>query len=476
MGIIYIACFSIFNYMVLYLNVLPTKYLIPYLTIMIFFVLIFAIIFFVKKIKIGIKIISIFIAIIFCGIFTLGSYYIDKTYDFMGKIGAKKVTLEKYYVVVKNDSNYNQIDDLQNKKIGVYNESLEIYNKALDKLNDSVLAVIKEFESVDSMTKELLNDEVDAILISSAHKSVVDEYSVSFENNTKIIHTIKIEVKNSDEIKHSNINISSDVFTIYISGIDSYGDILTRSRSDVNMLVTVNPKNHEILLTSIPRDYYVQLHNTVGYKDKLTHAGFYGVDCSIKTIEELLKTNIDYYVKVNFSSVEGLVDVIGGVNIYSDTTFVPGAAPNILIKKGYTLMDGRTALAFARERYAYIDGDRHRVKNQQDVLIAIVNKLASSSTLLTKYSEILNQLSTTFETDMQTKDITSLIKHQIDKTPSWTFENYSLDGYDSSNYTYSMGKQKLYVMEPNYNTVETASYYINEMKKGTTFNELGIKN
>ena len=474
-GIIYFISFITFNYMILYLNVLPTKYLIPYLAIMILLFIVFIVFFFVKKIKSGIKIFSVLIGIIFSLIFGFGSFYISKTYDFMDKIGSKNMTIEEYYVVVNNDSEYKKITDLKGKKIGIYDEKIEIFDKALEELKTAVSAKTEKIESIDLMTKVLIEDNLDAILISSAHKSVVDENSSIFKETTKIIHTIQIEVKNEDAVKHSNINISNDVFTVYISGMDSYGNISARSRSDVNMLATINPKTHEVLLTSIPRDYYVQLHGTTGTKDKLTHSGFYGVNSSKATIEDLLDIKIDYYVKANFSAVQGIVDVIGGVDVYSDASFYTGADPTIFIRQGTNHMDGRTALAFARERHAYIDGDRHRVKNQQDVLMAVVKKLTSSTALLTKYSELLDKLSNSFETDIQTKDITGLIKYQIDKMPSWVFKNYSLDGTDSENYTYSMGRDLLYVMEPNYDTVKTASKYINQMKKGKSFSKIGIE-
>jgi len=474
-GLIYIVTLITFNYMVLFLNILPTKYLIIYIIIMLFLLSVFTAFFFLKKIKTGIKIFSCFIGLIFSLIFVFGCYYIDKTYDFMEKIGVKGTTIEEYYVVVNSDSNYTKIEDLASKTIGVYDEKIEIFNKALEELKAVVSLEFKESSSIDAMTKGLVENELDAILISSAHKSVVDEYFYIFKETTKIIHSIKIEAKNRDRVQHSKINIASDVFNVYISGIDSYGNILTRSRSDVNMVATINPKTHEILLTSIPRDYYVQLHGTTGYRDKLTHSGFYGIDCSLKTIEDLLDIDIDYYVKVNFSAVEGIVDLIGGIDVYSDASFVTGADSTIFIKEGYMHMDGRTALAFARERHAYINGDRHRVKNQQDVLMAIINKLVSSNALLTKYSGLLNELSNSFETDIQTKEIMGLIKHQIDKMPTWNFKNYSLDGSDSSDYTYSMGEELLYVMEPNTETVRIASDYIKQMKKGKSFKQIGIK-
>ena len=241
------------------------------------------------------------------------------------------------------------------------------------------------------------------------------------------------------------------------------------------MLVTVNTKNHEILLTSIPRDYYVQLHDTTGYKDKLTHAGIYGINMSVNTIQDFLDINIDYYVRVNFSTLIDVVDIIGGIDVYSDKGFIPWTNTKLYIPEGNVHMNGAMALAFARERYTYQEGDRHRVQNQQDVITAIIKKVTSSTTILTKYTTLLDELSNSFETNIKTSTITTLMKHQLDKMPSWTIKNYSLNGSDSYDYTYSAGMQKLYVMIPDKETVAKAKEYIDGMENGKTLKELGLE-
>ena len=262
--------------------------------------------------------------------------------------------------------------------------------------------------------------------------------------------------------------------TIYISGIDTYGGINLRSRSDVNMLVTVNKRNHEILLTSIPRDYYVQLHGTYGNKDKLTHAGIYGINMSVQTIQDFLGIDINYYVRVNFSTLEAVVNSIGGVDVYSDITFRPTHHQSVIIRQGMNHMDGRTALAFARERYAYSDGDRHRVRNQQEVLKGIINKATSDVSILTRYTTLLNNISGYFQTNVDMTEVADIVKIQLNEMPSWTIKQYSLDGTGSSQPTHSMGATPLYVMIPNQDTINTGSRYINGMTKGKTFKELGL--
>jgi LCP family protein required for cell wall assembly len=278
-----------------------------------------------------------------------------------------------------------------------------------------------------------------------------------FATKTKIIETISLKVSN--EVETKEVNVSKEAFNVYISGIDIFGDISLVSRSDVNMIMTVNPNTHQILLTSIPRDYYVQLHNTTGYKDKLTHAGIYGVDMSVKTIEDLLDININYYARVNFTTLISLVDAIDGIDIYSNQSFV--AQDGTTFKKGMNHLNGTKALSFARERHAFKDGDRQRGKNQQAVITAIIDKVMSSRTLVTKYTTILETLGKSFQTNIDTSKIYELVNMQLDKMPNWEIDSISLDGTDSSNYTYSYKLQKLYVMEPNMDTVRAARDQIN---------------
>ena len=246
------------------------------------------------------------------------------------------------------------------------------------------------------------------------------------------------------------------------------------------MLITVNPNTYEILLVSIPRDYYVRLrdeNNKImqGYKDKLTHAGYYGISSSINTIEDFMDIDIDYYIKVGFNTVTELVDMIGGIDVYSDKTFVSHNYKDVIIKEGINHMNGKMALGFARERMVYSTGDRHRIQNQQDVFEAVLKKMTHSKDLLFKYTSILDTLKDCLETSLTSKDITNLVNYQLDKMPSWTIKTYNLDGYDSSGYTFSYGDNtKLWVMEPNYDTINKASSYINGMKKRLSFNEMGL--
>ena len=464
----------LFDVFLCVVDVLPFKYLSIILVGTNLFVLLFVIFMVKRKFKIWLKFVSIFFSILMIFVFIVGCIYINKTYDFMGKIKARETVTENYYVIVNKDSSYGDIKDLDNQVIGTFDEKIEIYDKAIELLKEKAKIELKYYDAITDMANDLLSEEVDPIYLSSYHEGILNEELNGFADLTKVLETIESEVPNTSIIEHSKVDVVNETFTIYVSGIDQYGDISVRSRSDVNMLVTVNPKNHEILLTSIPRDYYVQLHDTTGYKDKLTHAGIYGVNMSVNTIEDLLGIDIDYYFRVNFSTLVKVVDTIGGIDVYSDKSFRPWTNQSIYINEGTVHMDGATALAFARERYTYKEGDRHRVQNQQDVITAIIKKLTSSTTLLTKYTTLLDQLSSSFETNIDLNSIKPLIKMQLDKMPSWTIKKYSLNGSDAMNYTYSAGMQQLYVMIPDENTVTQASEYIKAMENGKTLEEIGL--
>lgn len=440
------------------LGIIPLKYLI--LLFIVFGLLYFGFgkIVFNKKIRIWVKtLISIISSILIIG-YLLGFYYLSSTLNFMDKIKADEYQIEKYYVLVNKNSNIKELNDI--KMLGVYGNN-ENTKKALNKLSEQIKFTKKEYNNYIDLANSILKNKVDAILLSASYKDIVAEMITDFDNNIEIIHTIEIKAKSG--IKTKNVDIVSEPFNVYISGIDIYGEISMVSRSDVNMIMSVNPKTHQILLTSIPRDYYVQLHGTTGAKDKLTHAGLYGINMSIETIEDLLDQKIDYYVRVNFTTLISLVDAIGGIEVYSDTAFRAWTDQGCYYNVGNINLNGKCALAYARERMAYIDGDRHRVQNQQDVITAIMNKTLSSRTLITKYTNILESMSDSFQTNIPTKSIYELINMQLDKMPNWNFSRYSLNGYDSTNGTYTFGAEQLYVMEPDMNTVKEARTKIAEI-------------
>ena len=267
------------------------------------------------------------------------------------------------------------------------------------------------------------------------------------------------------ENNHTNNIVKVDTakpFVLYISGIDTYGDISTVSRSDVNIMVVVNPRTHQILLVSTPRDYYVQLHGTTGIRDKLTHSGIYGIDMSVKTMEDLYGTPINYYMRINFSSLTKIIDTLGGVDVNSQYQFTAGGYS---FNVGINHLNGKQALAFSRERHSFEEGDRTRGSNQELVIEAIIAKMNDSQTIF-NYQQILTSLQNTIQTDMGSDSIMALVKNQLDSMSKWSVESISVNGADSHNYTYSMGNVMLYVMEPDVDSLNFAKIKIQQYIDG----------
>ena len=439
------------------LSVLPLKYILMILPIYTLFTLLFSFLIIKKNIKSGIKIFIDVILSILIIIYSAGLIYLNKTLNFMDKIRAKDYQIEEYYVLVLKDSKYENVSEI--KEMGIY-EFDDNYKAALEELNKKSNFTEKKYNNYNDARNNLLNKKIEAVFISSSHKSILEE-QVDFDK-IKVLDTTEVKIKNEVTIK--DVDVTKESFNIYISGIDIYGDISQVSRSDVNMIATINPVTHQVLLTSIPRDYYVRLHNTTGYKDKLTHAGIYGINMSIETLEDLFEIDIDYYVRVNFTTLVNLVDAIEGIDITSDKAFKAYTNHSCTYVKGKNHLDGKCALAFSRERYAYQEGDRHRVQNQQAVITAILNKALSSSTLVKKYSSILESMGSSFQTNMPQDKIYSLVNMQLDSMPKWNITSISVNGKDSYNYTYSYSAGKLYVMEPDMSTVEAATNKIKEIE------------
>ena len=474
-GVLFVISMITMYSLVTYLNILPAKFFIPFTIVSLLFTLLVGFMLCNFKIKKGIKMFFSVIGILVVVVSAVVLNYAIHTFDFLKDISNADLKItEKYYVMVKADSPYNSLEDIATFTMGTFNENTNIYQNAIKKLNELVEVTLVECDSSIQNVDNLLSGESTSILLSNLHKEQYEEEHKDFEKQIKILETIEVETDHKENEVVTIKPVSEDVMTIYISGIDTYGGINLRSRSDVNMLVTVNKRNHEILLTSIPRDYYVQLHGTYGNKDKLTHAGIYGINMSVQTIQDFLGIDINYYVRVNFSTLEAVVNSIGGVDVYSDITFRPTHHQSVIIRQGMNHMDGRTALAFARERYAYSDGDRHRVRNQQEVLKGIINKATSDVSILTRYTTLLNNISGYFQTNVDMTEVADIVKIQLNEMPSWTIKQYSLDGTGSSQPTHSMGATPLYVMIPNQDTINTGSRYINGMTKGKTFKELGL--
>ena len=435
-------------------NMLPIKYYSSIIITIFIFDLINIFLINIKKLKRKFKTFVTVVCSIVIVIMSLCGFYIYKTTDVLKNNGDTKYKIENYSVIVLKSENFNKISDV--KSIGYYENSIGS-SKAIKILNKKQDFEYESYKTSDTLIESLYNKDVNAILVEDSIKNLINEENTSFNEKTKVIYTFKVKIKTKSTTKDANV--TKEPFAVYISGIDTYGEIASVSRSDVNIVAIVNPKIKQVLLISIPRDYYVKLHGTSGYKDKLTHAGIYGIDMSIKTIEDLLDIDINYYVKVNFTSVIDIVDALGGLDVYSEYTFTSYSGYNF--KKGMNKVNGEQALDFARTRKAFSNGDRQRGINQQAIIEAMVRK-ASNKSIITKYSSLLNSINGKYQTNMEYKKMTDLIKMQLNDMAKWNITSYSLEGSDSSNYTYTYS-QMLYVMEPNENSILEAKNLINKI-------------
>ena len=371
-----------------------------------------------------------------------------------GKYQTKLIT-----VIVKADSSYEKLEDLEGKTIG-YTPEADV-QKALDYIKDKekVKTEPREMASSIELGTAVLYGEVEAVILNEAYRGLIEDEYGTFSTDTRIIY--EYEEKKEVQRVDTDLDVTKEAFNVFISGIDTYGKVSTVSRSDVNMIVTVNPKTKEILMTSIPRDYYAELAS-FGVRDKLTHAGIYGVEESMATLENEFDIKIHYYAKVNFTSLIKIVDALGGINVYNDQSFTSYHNKEYY-PKGEMYMDGRTALEFVRERYGLANGDYDRVKNQQKVLKAMINK-AISPAIITNYGGIMDAVSGSISTSMDAKDIQKLIQMQVNDMAAWNMEQISVTGTGTtSSHCYSMPGQKVYVMQPDYDSVNAATQKINSV-------------
>lgn len=442
--------------LVYFINVLPIDYFIVLLVLVLLIDLVVIKLLLCKGIIRNV--IGVLLSIILIIFMVFGITYELNTIDFLKQLGFNTYKEENFNILVLNDSEYNSLKDLNSKIIGHLDNNYHVgLDKTIKKIEKEINFDSKILVDINELVDNLINGEVDAIILEDAQISMLKEDNNNLFDKFKIleIFNIETEIKNEKE----NIDVINDSYNILITGVDTYGNITKVSRSDVNMVISINPKDNKILLTSIPRDYYVYLSNFSSY-DKLTHAGIYGIETSIMAIEDLLDINIDYYIKVNFTTLIDIVDLLDGIQVTSKYEFT--SIDGYHYNKGINYLNGEEALSFARERKAFSEGDRIRIENQQLVLKSIINKLLSSK-IITNYNDLLKALNNKFLTNMKDEELTKLIKWQIDGMYNWDILNISLNGTDSYQYTYSYQKQLLYVMLPDEESVNTAKEKINSV-------------
>ena len=464
-------------YELIKINVLPTK-LIFLMTIV--FVLLDAI-FILLLCHYSKGVVSKIACIVLSLLLTLGScfggYYISKTGSLLTSItNVTKHAKNTVSVVVKQSSDIKNKSQLNGVSVGTLrNIGTQGSKKVLKELsNDGIVLKQKEYDSLTALLEDFYNGEVEAIIINESSRSqILDmESYADFDNNTRVVYQTSYKVENTDKAK-SVTDITSKPFNVLISGSDTRGGFDENGRSDVIMVATVNPKTSTILLTSVPRDFYVTTACDAGdgcmqgALDKITHTGIHGTNTTKRTVEQLLGIEINYTFKVGFDTVTELVDALGGV----DVTVAPGYAVNnfnalsgFSVHEGVNHLNGEQALAFARERYAYSEGDRQRTKNQQLVLMGIVDKVTSPA-IVKNYASIMDAMANTFSTTMSSDEISDLIKYQINNNPKWKMEQYMVNGTGDTLMCAELGDAAS-VMVPDQSTVKMAKDKINAVLAG----------
>lgn len=477
LSIVLVATAGIMVYEILKLEILPSNILMPVILVIILFSLILLLLINFFAHGLATKIIFSFLVILISVAYGLGDYYLYSTASTLNTVTEQAAKSKNTVsLIVMAESTKEDVQDINGSKIGVLtNINKEGTKKSLNDISKQNIGYSTEkFDNVPAMLQALYEGEVDAIILNEAYRSNVSEIEnyENFNNETKVIHQTVYYTKEANNSLAVS-DITSKPFTILITGNDSFGTLDEVSRSDVNMIVTINPLTSTILMTSIPRDAFVtevcdDYACNYGVEDKLTHTGIYGADTTKDTLENLLDIDINYIFRVNFSSMIDIVDALGGIDIdvaegmavsrfYSDSTLEG-------VHEGQNHLNGKRALAYSRERKAYLDGDVQRARNQQQVLQAMFKK-ASSPEIITKYSNILKAVGKAFDTNMTTKEITSFIKYQLQANPSWKFEQYVLKGENTLKVSPELGMEVSAVELYAY-SIQTASEKIQAVLDG----------
>lgn len=464
-NIINLIFISIFIYLLNKINLIPKKY---FIIILIILVIYFVFCFLLTNMKYKItKIIGIILTIISILISIIGSYFVYNGDRFLNKSfdNASDYTVINYYIVTYSDSLADNERDIFDT---LYYTSEANISSAIEEFSNNINIETKLYEDVSDLFIKLANKEISFVLISkSLYESIFEIDKTLNRDNYKIIYKFNVSIKNIiDEVRDTNNKSNS--FNIYIGGSD-FANLM-----DFNMIVTINMKTHKVLLTSIPRDYYIEEYGQGGKKDTLSYMGANGILINKKSLENLFNINIDYYLKVNTKSLVGIVDTIGGINYCSDfgyltthamvlDTYDDRLGKKLYIKEGCQQLNGIQTLTLARERNAFLGKDRRRQINCQAIIIDIFEKLKSVNTI-TNYNNILNSISELYETTISRNRIENIMQDTINGS-NWTFEEQLVDGIDAIDYVH-LTTLKDWVMYPDMNTVNDAKIKIETIYNG----------
>ena len=367
-------------------------------------------------------------------------------------------------VVVPSNSSVNDVSDLTSVQAPTDADGSNI-NELLSRIKSEkgVDLATEKVDSYQAAYENLVNGSSKAMVFNSAYSSLLEMSYENFQSNLKTIYSYKIKTSIKGEAKAHD----SNVFNIYISGIDTYGSISTVSRSDVNLILTVNMNTHKILMTETPRDAYVKIPDGgADQYDKLTHAGIYGVETSEKTLENLYGITIDYYARLNFDSFLKLIDALGGITVYNSQAFT-SLHGNYEFPVGNVTLDSDKALGFVRERYSLEHGDYDRGNNQMKVIQAILNKMTSLKSV-SNYSTIISNVQDSIQTDMKLDTMMKLVNTQLDSGEKFTVTSQEVTGTGSTGEltSYAMPSSSLYMIKLDDASVAKASQAIKDVMEG----------
>lgn len=461
LGLVFAISSIIFIFKVLTFGLLPAKFFYLLFGVLLILNLLYFFLTLRKKAGKIIRIILGILAILFSVGLFLGGLKIDGLNGFLDKNFNDDKKYAIYNVIISKDSSKKSLNDLVGAELFTFEESLpevsdaDLTSATKTSIKNSSLVFKNDIETV--MSRPLKSTSSASVINNGTFESYLAA-NEGYEAKIKIIGEIKVEIKAVEKPKTDvSKNLAKKPFLLYISGIDTRtGTMPSRSLSDVNILAAINPATKKILLVNIPRDSYVLVHGDNGLRDKLTHAGSRGgLQLSTATIEDLFGLKIDRNIRVNFNFVTKLVDSIGGITVTNDlnrTLTLEGCT----YKPGDNAVDGKCALRFARERKSYDSGDRHRGENQQQIITRIINKISSNKSIILGYEKILSAIDGSFESNLTSENITSLVRLQLDEMSPWQVESYNVNGSGRLTKTHSYPNQNLYVMDIDQTTLSTA--------------------
>ena len=449
-----IAALALLIFQIINLNLLPMKLMILVSLVLIILTLIIILMLHFKARKFFSRLLMGLIALCMCAGLAFGNYFIfktDNTFDKVTSLADSKATSTS--IVVLKTSSIEKEKDLAGAKIGtIMDMDEEATSRMLKDLDsDKIKYTTKDYSSLEDLMSAFYYKQVDAICLNEKYRDILHEGGTyfNFQTDSRVVHqnVYYTKVTKKDNPSDPVNNITKDTFTVLVSGNDSYGTLQdSNTRSDANLLLTVNPKTGTILMTSIPRDYYVELvcpdneeqACPEGSYDKLTHSGLMGVKSTEKTIENALGITINYNIRINFSSVVSLVDALDGIDLdikkgEEVDIFYTNSQPGLSVGKHH--VDGETALAFARERHAYADGDNQRVRNQQKVFKAMFKRMISPK-MITNYGKFMDALAVAFDTNLSGNEISKFVKYELNSMPKWKIESYAIVADSDTKFCY----------------------------------------